>query len=172
MASGDRRTGHERIDHTFNFPQFDYDAPGILFQPAIKIQFFFSKLGDVSWEHFSKHYAHVHADMTVAAEAFGAFNVRRYTQQHQSPSMKDKAIALGMSPLDYDGCSTMWFANWDDAEKFFAAPSYRQLADDCKYFMDTSRGIKVFAGQEVICFGKAIPDVDSQDGITEHKKSN
>lgn len=32
MASGDRRTGHERIDHKFNFPQFDYDAPGTLFQ--------------------------------------------------------------------------------------------------------------------------------------------
>lgn len=44
------------------------------------MQFFFSKLPEVSWEHFSKHYAHVHSDMTLAAKSFGAHHVQRYTQ--------------------------------------------------------------------------------------------
>lgn len=44
------------------------------------MQFFFSKLPDVSWEHFSKHYAHIHSDLTVAAKPFGLHQVQRYTQ--------------------------------------------------------------------------------------------
>lgn len=27
MPSGDRKTGHERIDYKFEFPLFDYDTP-------------------------------------------------------------------------------------------------------------------------------------------------
>lgn len=42
--------------------------------------FFFWKAPEVSWEHFSQHYAHVHSDLTVAAQSFGAFDVKRYTQ--------------------------------------------------------------------------------------------
>lgn len=44
------------------------------------MQFFFSKLPEVSWEHFSKHYAHIHSDLTVAAKSFGVHHVQRYTQ--------------------------------------------------------------------------------------------
>jgi hypothetical protein len=47
---------------------------------CIKISFFFSKLPDVSDEHFHKHYAHVHADLTVAAKIFGVYQIQRYTQ--------------------------------------------------------------------------------------------
>jgi hypothetical protein len=51
-----------------------------------------------------------------------------------------------MDPLDYEGCSTMWFRNWDDAEAFFKSPEHANLAADCVHFMDTSKGIKVMAG--------------------------
>jgi ABC-type sulfate transport system permease component len=51
-----------------------------MYTACIKMQFFFSKLPEVSWEHFSKHYAHVHSDLTVAAKSFGAHRVQRYTQ--------------------------------------------------------------------------------------------
>jgi hypothetical protein len=44
------------------------------------MMFFFWKDPEVSWEHFSNHYAHVHSDLTVAAQSFGAFDVKRYTQ--------------------------------------------------------------------------------------------
>lgn len=60
--------------------------------------------------------------------------------------MKAKAKSLGMDLLDYDGCSTLWFRNWDDAERFFNSSEYGALADDCKHFMDTSNGIKMMAG--------------------------
>lgn len=29
---------------------------------------------------------------------------------------------MGIELLDYEGCSTLWFRNWDDAEKFFTSP--------------------------------------------------
>ena len=44
------------------------------------MMFFFWKAPEVSFEHFSKHYAHIHSDLTVGAKSFGAFNVQRYTQ--------------------------------------------------------------------------------------------
>jgi hypothetical protein len=48
------------------------------------MQFYFNKLPDVSWEHFSKHYAHIHSDLTVAAKPFGLHQVQRYTQVSQA----------------------------------------------------------------------------------------
>ncbi|VUC33175.1 unnamed protein product [Clonostachys rosea] len=168
-VSGDRAIRHQRIDHKFNFELFDYDTPEN-FQPCIKLEFFFYKLPDVSSEHFHKHYAHIHSDITVAARSFGAHKVQRYTQLHQTPEMKTRAKALGMDVFDYDGCSALWFQKWEDAEAFFASPEYSSLSADCAHFMDTSRGIKVMAGRELIAFGKAIPDVDSTDGITEYVK--
>lgn len=110
------------------------------------MQFFFSKLPEVSWEHFSKHYAHVHCDMTVAAKSFGAHKVQRYTQQHQTPEDQARVKKLGMDLLQCDGCSTLWFGSWDDAEAFFSSPQYRALSADCAHFMDTSNGIKMMAG--------------------------
>lgn len=60
--------------------------------------------------------------------------------------MKAKVKALGMDLLECDGCSTLWFRNWDDAEAFFKSPEYATLAADCAHFMDTSNGIKMMAG--------------------------
>lgn len=65
---------------------------------------------------------------------------------HQSPEMKDRAKAMGMELLDYDGCSTLWFRSWRDAEAFFTSPEYAALAADCKHFMDTGRGVKAMIG--------------------------
>lgn len=188
-VSGDRATSHQRIDHKFNFELFDYDTPEnfqrrqraahvkkkiILLErgtnqtrilACIKLEFFFYKLPDVSSEHFHKHYAHIHSDITVAARSFGAHKVQRYTQVsisitrkerelvltyaiqlHQTPEMKARAKALGLDVFDYDGCSALWFQKWEDAEAFFASPEYSSLSADCAHFLDTSRGIKVMAG--------------------------
>lgn len=68
--------------------------------------------------------------------------------------------------LDFDGCSTLWFRNWDDYEKFFTAPNFASLVADGDLFMDTS-SITVYAGQDMIAFGKAHPDIDASDGITK-----
>lgn len=53
---------------------------------------------------------------------------------------------MGIELLDYEGCSTLWFRNWDDAENFFNSPEYAGLSADCAHFMDTSKGIKMIAG--------------------------
>lgn len=61
--------------------------------------------------------------------------------------MKEKVKSVpGMQLLDYDGCSTLWFKTWDNAEAFFTSPHFAALADDCNNFMDTSAGIKMLAG--------------------------
>lgn len=43
MASGDRKTGHERIDYKFEFPLFDYDTP-VKFQREYPYRCFHSYL--------------------------------------------------------------------------------------------------------------------------------
>lgn len=60
--------------------------------------------------------------------------------------MRAKAQAMGMDLLDHDGCSTLWFRSWENAEAFFTSPDYKALAADCKHFMDTDSGIKVMVG--------------------------
>ncbi|KAH8175633.1 ethD domain-containing protein [Sarocladium implicatum] len=170
MAFKDPRSeGHVKIDHKFNFPKFDYEIP-IDFQPCIKMMFFFSKDPNVSYEHFSKHYAHIHSDLTVAASSFGAFNVQRYTQVHAFPELREKAKSLGYDVDDWDGCSTLYFKEFDDAQNFFQSKDHKSLGEDCKHFMDLEKGVKVVVGKEMICFGKGIPGVDATDGITEYKK--
>jgi hypothetical protein len=51
-----------------------------------------------------------------------------------------------MALLDYDGCSTLWFKRWEDAEAFFTSPEYAALAADCKHFMDTEKGVRAMVG--------------------------
>lgn len=60
--------------------------------------------------------------------------------------MRARAETLGMALLDYDGCSTLWFKRWEDAEAFFTSPEYAALAADCKHFMDTEKGVKAMVG--------------------------
>ncbi|KAK7425291.1 hypothetical protein QQZ08_008188 [Neonectria magnoliae] len=73
--------------------------------------------------------------------------------------------------MDFDGCSTLWFKTWDDFESFFTSPDYEgSLTEDCKHFTDLDDGLSVFAGHDVIAFGKGIPDIDDQNGITEYPR--
>ncbi|KAF2492443.1 hypothetical protein BU16DRAFT_515406 [Lophium mytilinum] len=114
---------HKKIDHQFAFKELEYETEEN-YQPCIKLSFFFSKLPHVSYEHFHKHYAHVHADLTVASKDFNVCKIQRYVQTHQTPEMKEKVKSLGMDLLDYDGCSQIWVKSWDDWEKFFTSPQY------------------------------------------------
>ena len=69
----------KKIDHSFTYPQLSYDAKKNT-QPCIKLTFYFNKLPEVSYEQFYGHWATVHADLTVAAKAFGACEIQRYVQ--------------------------------------------------------------------------------------------
>lgn len=159
-----RSIGHVRINHDFTFDDLHYDKPenymrmSLLYLPShlitlrnlvstltlpqacIKVCSFFRKRPDVSHEHFHKHYAHVHADIVTAAEAFGALKVLRYSQFHQFPRDKERLRGLGRNVLDYDGCSTTWFRNWDDAETFWQSKELKDMFQDCANFMDVTEG--------------------------------
>ena len=69
----------KKIDHTFKHQQLSYDAKSN-YQPYIRLSFFFSKLPNVSYEQFHRHWETVHADVTVASKAFKECHVGRYVQ--------------------------------------------------------------------------------------------
>lgn len=94
----------------------------------------------VSWEHFSQPYAHVHSDLTVAAQNLGVSDVKLYTHVMTSnpsilgffssqsadrskgpwvPDMKENAKDKGYDVADYDDCSTLYFKSFGDAQIFF-----------------------------------------------------
>jgi hypothetical protein len=75
----------KKIDHTFNHQPLSYDAEAN-YQPYIRLSFFFSKLPDVSYEQFHRHWETVHADLTVASKAFKKVHIRRYNQVRSLPN--------------------------------------------------------------------------------------
>jgi hypothetical protein len=69
----------KKLNHSFSQQRLSYNGePNV--QPYIKISFFFSKLPEVSDEHFHRHWETVHADLTVSSAAFKANKVLRYVQ--------------------------------------------------------------------------------------------
>ncbi|KAL5391787.1 hypothetical protein DPSP01_001076 [Paraphaeosphaeria sporulosa] len=158
---------HEKVNHTFSNDRFNWDA-GENYQPCIKLSFFFKKLPNVDDDHFQMHYNHVHADLTVAAKLFNVVKIQRYVQTYQTPEIKARIRKAGMELLDYDACSQIWVREWEDWERFSTSPEYAAaLLPDADHFMDyKNSGIKVFAGQDNLIFGKAIPGCDETDGVT------
>lgn len=47
-------------------------------------------------------------------------------QFHQAPELKEKAKALGLAQLEYDGCSDIYVKNWEDWMKFYKSPEYAE----------------------------------------------
>ena len=99
----------------------------------------------MSYEHFYKHWASVHADLTVAAKSFSVHKIKRYVQTHQTPEQKERLRKLGLKVLEFDGCSILWVSSWEEYEKFLHSPEYAGLGADCAHFMDAS-SITVYAG--------------------------
>lgn len=69
----------EKIDYSFKHQQLSYDAKPN-HQPYIRLSFYFSKLPNVSYEHFHRHWETVHADLTLAAKDFKDCHIGRYNQ--------------------------------------------------------------------------------------------
>ncbi|CAK7204330.1 hypothetical protein SEUCBS139899_007085 [Sporothrix eucalyptigena] len=163
--TGQRAHTHERIDHDFTYPLFDYTTP-IKYQPCIKVSLFFRKRPDVSYEHFYKHWATVHADLTAASNEFRARNILRYTQHHCKPEEREQVKKLGVEVLDYDACTTMWVREWDDMIGFHASADFQRMVQDCGHFLDLSPGgLRAMAGHDVIVVGAGIPGVDETGGL-------
>ncbi|PWY70266.1 hypothetical protein BO70DRAFT_432306 [Aspergillus heteromorphus CBS 117.55] len=122
-------------NHQFTFPALHPSSPAN-FQHAIKISIFFNKRDDISHDQFYHHWQTVHADLTVATRAFQS-HIIRYTQHHQTPSMRSLVQTLpGANVLDYDGCAEMWVRKWDDWVAFTESDEFRGvLADDSLGFV-------------------------------------
>ncbi|OAA63519.1 Dimeric alpha-beta barrel [Niveomyces insectorum RCEF 264] len=162
-TDGRRANGHQRVEHAFAHDELSYDADRKV-EGCVKASFFFRKLPDVSYEHFEKHWSTVHADLTVAGKPFSEYNCIRYVQQSMPPDVRARLERIGQHPMPFDGCSIIWFRTWDDYERFFSQHAYTAVADDCRHFMDRS-SLTVYAGHDLIIFGKGIPGVDENDGI-------
>lgn len=80
--------------------------------------------------------------------------------------MKEKAKSLGLTHMDFDGCSEIWVKDWESYERFMNSPEYANVMNpDCKHFMEMP--IHVMAGYENVIFGRAIPDSGGKDGVLE-----
>ncbi|KAK3048038.1 hypothetical protein LTR09_010553 [Extremus antarcticus] len=155
---------HQKIDHDFKNDQLSYDAKPN-YQPCIKLSFWFSKLPEVSYEQFHRHWETVHADLTIATKDFGVCKVQRYVQFHQTPEMKERAQSLGLEHFDFDGCSEIWVKSWEDWERFYKSDDYaKALAPDCRFFM--AMPIKVAVGYENLVYGEALPEMGGTNGVT------
>ncbi|KAF7554164.1 hypothetical protein G7Z17_g3097 [Cylindrodendrum hubeiense] len=114
---------------------------------------------DFTFDNF-KYEEEIHYQL--ASKNFGLFKAQRYVQ------LKERLTRVGMKSLEFDGCSTLWFKTWDDFENFFTGPEHEtKLKEDSKLFVDLEGGLNVFAGHDVIAFGKGIPDIDDQNGVTD-----
>lgn len=60
--------------------------------------------------------------------------------------MKEKVKGMGYDVVDYDGCFILYFKSFDDVQNFFLLKDYVSFGEDCKYFMDLSKGVKVMVG--------------------------
>ena len=61
--------------------------------------------------------------------------IQEAIQFHQTPELKEKAKALGLAQLEYDGCSDIYVKNWDDWVQFYNSPDYaKALARECSSF--------------------------------------
>ncbi|KAF1990402.1 hypothetical protein K402DRAFT_325203 [Aulographum hederae CBS 113979] len=161
---------HKKLDYSFRHEQLSYDAKPN-YQPCLKLQFFFSKLPDVSYEQFHRHWETVHADLTVATNAFKEQKVQRYVQFHALPEDKERAKKLvqeGCEFMDFDGSSEIWVKDWEGWEKFAGSEEYaRALGPDTVHFM--AMPIKVMAGRDNVIYGAAVPEAGAKDGIQEWK---
>ncbi|KAH7040632.1 uncharacterized protein B0I36DRAFT_379560 [Microdochium trichocladiopsis] len=159
-----------RVNHDFRYPkELGWDVPERV-TPCIKLSFFFRKLDTVSWEDFYRHCAHVHADLTVALECFKALQVQRYVQSYQKPEFKQKLQSLGFPAADFDAYTSVWFRSWDDVAAFFSADEQKPVGEDGARFMN-SETLKVMATEDVLIFGRGVPDLDGGDGITYRTSS-
>jgi len=158
-------TEKPHVPHDFKYPQLAYDAEPNS-QPYIKLSFFFSKLPEVSYEYFHKHWASVHADLTLGVKSFKDCKIQRYVQYHQTPDLKEKAESLGIPLLDFDGCSTIYVKEWDDWMRFYNSEDYKKaLNPDVGHFM--AMPIRVMVGYDVLQYGSAI--LEGRDGVTSEK---
>ncbi|CAK7244668.1 MAG: hypothetical protein STHCBS139747_006212 [Sporothrix thermara] len=137
---------------------------------CIKVSLCFRKRPDVSYEHFSQHWATVHADLTTASSAFCACNILRYTQHHCTPDERAHIHELGIEAMDYDACTTMWVREWDDTVQFHESDDSRRMAQDCEHFLDRSPGgLRAMAGHDVIVVGARVLGVDEAGGLPSHE---
>jgi hypothetical protein len=84
---------HNPMPHDFKVPQLSYDAePNV--QPYIRLSFFFQKLPHISYEQFYRHWATVHADLSIGSKSFAGARIGRYAQVS---FLED---GLGMSAFD------------------------------------------------------------------------
>jgi len=173
--AGDRATGHERIAYTFRNKELDYEnsphyqrtyifpptwpsqvsprADALSLITCIRISVFFNKRHDVSYEHFYKHWATVHAGLTVSPKEFALFKIQRYTHHHHPPEIKAKIKQVSYKLLEFDGCTTMWARNWLDYDKFVTSLDFESIAGadgDCALFLDVD-SITCFAGYVASC---------------------
>ena len=93
------------------------------------------KKKDISWEYFTRHWHHVHADIVTGSKAFKENHILRYTQFYQSPEHRTKtAQCFANYPImEWDACSEFWVEKMEDFEAFLKSDEYIQSLRESKF---------------------------------------
>ena len=114
-----------RVKHNFVLPAFSYEQPPNT-QPYIRINMFFMKRKDISWEYFESHWNHVHADIVTSSQAFKENKIIRYTQFCQTAESREhtKKCFPGYSVMEWDAASEFWVEKPEDMAAFLNSQEY------------------------------------------------
>lgn len=90
---------------------------------------FYKRKQGMSREEFSHHWRHVHGPLIMALSRY----FRRYVQHHLSPN----TFFQGVTPIEYDGFSELWFDDVETRRKFISDPHFLEqvLPDEPKFII-------------------------------------
>jgi hypothetical protein len=176
-----------RVSHNFEINKLSYDSLANI-QPYIRINMFFKKKEGISWEYFTTHWHHVHADICLSTKAWQENNILRYTQFYQSPESRKKTSKLFAAYpdplLEWDACSEFWVEKVEDFANFLKSEEYvKSLREfhshffpscmaltvvlaDCEHFINLDGGMKIMVGPHTLIYGETVPSM-GKNGVVE-----
>lgn len=89
----------------------------------IKVMLFLNKRPEVSDEKFHSHWKTTHIEIALENKVFRS-KVRRYSQLHTSPELKEKAKAYGVPVLSYDGIAEVWVDSMEEWTEVVSDPDF------------------------------------------------
>ena len=89
----------------------------------IKVMLFLNKRPEVSDEKFHEHWKTNHVEIALGNKTFRS-KVKRYSQFHTSPDLKEKAAIHGVPVLSYDGVAEVWVDSMEEWTAIVSDPEF------------------------------------------------
>ncbi|WQF79296.1 Putative EthD domain-containing protein [Colletotrichum destructivum] len=101
----------------------------------LRITMYIRKLPGITDDYFHAYWANNHRQAALANSTFAA-KIRRYSQYHITPELREQAARLGGTVLDFDGAAEFWVESLEDWEAIWGDPEFvRILSADMANFV-------------------------------------